>query len=934
MTHKYIVTDPTIASGAPIIYGTSVTVDEVLGCVAATIPAEVTDQLGLELADVKAALEYAATVVHQQAKLADEEQSLGNEVASDQETVELDLKKILAVDDDKNNLFLIQHMFKDSGFTISTASNAEEALIKARTELPVLIISDVQMPGMDGFELLTTLKTDERTKNIAVILVTAHHRGSKRVSQGLVMGADDYIYRPFLRNEFMSRVGAVIRVKWAEAETRRQARVVARRNKGLKLVNELALAVNSSLDLQEIFASAMQKLSQLLDVDAVSLLLLNDEQQNWICVDISSRTGERVSASLGFRPEEEITDGMLQEQVPILVSNILNDRYGDLGLDSPYDADTIQCIPMLSKEQIIGAIAIVNRDESSFDDADWVLLHSAAGIIAVAVENAHLLANAQQQVDDLIALNEIGRALTSTLDLNQILKQTTLLVQRALQAEATSLWLLDEPTQELVLIAASGVATDVVTGFRLSIDDGIAGYVARTGESYISVDVSDDEYFYEHVANLSNYKPRSMLCVPVQVKDQVIGVLQALHQNVNWFNQSHLRLSYPVANFVSIAIENARLFNEVQEFSQHLEQMVAERTRELAEEKEKTEAILASMADGLLVLDAKNRILTANTVAEDMLDFRLSELWGRPIEPEQLENPLWRCISDMVSSAKLTVNVSVDVPTAKNGSVLSIQAHSAKVRNEAGQVIGTVIVLSDITALKEVERMKARFMAGVTHELKTPLSIIRLHSKNLLTYYDRLPDQKRNELLNSIQGQVKLLEKLVSSILELSRLDAGMIEIKRQPLNLVELIDQVVADLRSLAEAKPVALHWQKPGTDVGIQADSDQLERVIRNLIDNAIKYTPASGSIEIQTFSELVDGQVIVGIRVADTGIGIPSEDQARVFDRFYRVDPSHTLPGTGLGLSIVKEIVNAHGGDVQLESTPGVGSTFVVTLPGMTS
>jgi len=142
------------------------------------------------------------------------------------------------------------------------------------------------------------------------------------------------------------------------------------------------------------------------------------------------------------------------------------------------------------------------------------------------------------------------------------------------------------------------------------------------------------------------------------------------------------------------------------------------------------------------------------------------------------------------------------------------------------------------------------------------------------------------------------------------------------------VIDQVVTDLVPLAAAKQIELRWTRGSkTGATIMADLSQMERMIRNLVDNAVKYTPAGGSVTLQCVSGAADS---LEIRVTDTGIGIPPEHQTRVFDRFYRVDPSHTIPGTGLGLSIVKEIANIYGGDVQLESEPGAGSTFIVTLP----
>ena len=845
------------------------------------------------------------------------------------EVPELDLNKILIVDDIPENRFLMEYMLKNSNLNLSLADNAKDALAKARAELPALIISDIQMPGLSGFDLVAGLKANEHTKNIGVILVTAHHYESGQVSHGLNLGADDYISRPFMRDEFLSRVQAVLRVKAADIETQRQAKMVARRNQRLQLVNELALAVNSASDLQVILPSFLPKLARLIQAELVALIL-PDEEKKELVAQVALPSGRHVTTLLSFTAVDKISDQILQTNIPTLVLYLLEQHQleEEIGFSIPFEA--IQDIPLMSREQMVGTLTFVNQRQSLLDEADWTLLRSVAGIIAVAVENARLLESAQQQVDDLIALNEIGRSLTSTLDLDQVLKQTTLLIQRALLAEAALLWLLDEAENELVLIAASGLGATLTTGYRLPGDQGLLGQVTRIGEPYIVADVTKDEPFLTSFTQLSHFQPRSILSMPVQVKGKTIGVMQVLHQKVNWFDQDNLRLSYSMVSSVGIAVENARLFNEVQTFSRQLEGMVAKRTRQLAEEKEKSEAILANMADALLVLDAHGCILTANRVAEIMLDFSLREQRGQRISPVQLKNPLWRCVLQLSNSPHLTDTALVDLPATGTQPVRSIQAHSAKVRPETEESIGVVIVLHDITALKEVERMKASFMAGVTHELKTPLSVIRLHAKNLLVYYDRLSGPNRVELLNAIQNQTSLLEQLIEDILQLSRLDAGLNETKREALDLIELVNKPIIDLRPLAQAKHLNLIWRKPASPLILMAEQNQLERVIRNLVDNAIKYTPAGGSIMVNVTSNLSNGRPSAQIRVSDTGVGIPLEHQARLFERFYRVDASHTIPGTGLGLSIVKEIVTAYSGDVHLESTPGQGSTFTVTLP----
>ncbi len=673
-------------------------------------------------------------------------------------TPEMDLDKILVVDDQPLNQMLVRRILKNTTFTLSFASNGAEGLEKARAELPFLILSDIMMPGMDGFEMCEKLKADDLTQDAAVIFVTAHHRDADMVSKGLDMGADDYIYRPFQPSELKARVQAVARLKRAEMEARRRARTIARRNRELEFLNTLSLAATSSLGSQDGLVPLMPQFAQLLGARAIALFLLQDDAAQ---VNVASHSGQSFSTSvtLGSGADSQNLAG----QVPPILATILEEAHPPFDLSLPAAERAISAIPMVSRERVIGALGVVHPQERPLTDADTMLLNSAAGIMAVAAENG-------------------------------------------------------------------------------------------------------------------------------------------------------------------------RLFAEVQAFNRHLEQMVEERTRQLVEEKNKTEAILASMADGLLVLDGENRIIAANRTAEEMLGFHLDEMQGQ-VAGAQMDSELWRCVKKMVGGHELTTSGLVDLPDeSRPGGLRSIQASAARMQGAeaatAGRYAGTVILLRDITALKEVERMKARFMAGVTHELKTPLAIIRVHANNLLTYHDRLPKRKQRDLLDTIQKQVALLERSVEDILDLTRLDAGATSLNREPVDLGALADEIIASMRPLAESKQINVLWVKPSSAVTVRADSRGIRRVIRNLLDNALKYTPDGGTVEVKTLPREEQGGA--EIRVRDTGVGIPAEHHERIFERFYRVDPSHTIPGTGLGLAIVKEIITAHGGEIEVASDPGAGSTFTVTLP----
>lgn len=684
------------------------------------------------------------------------------ETVNAESVIEMDLSKVLVVDDNVDGRTLLKRILDHTGFHVILAGSGEEAIEKARAELPFLIITDIMMPEMDGFELCQRLKADERTKDAALIFITAYPGDGERIGQGLDLGAVDYIARPFDNRELVARVQAVARAKRAELEARQRAIIVARRNTELEFLNDLALAASYFPGFHEALNSSMPRLCRLLGAQAVALFLL--EQPHELTVNVVSQDGRSVSAASAIR-SDGLTPAMLYEQIPPTLTGILSDPQNSLGIGPP-DASQIHSVPLTiraAQERAVGALAVILKQGASLTPADQMLLNSAAGI-------------------------------------------------------------------------------------------------------------------------------------------------------------------------VTVAMENGRLFAEVQEFNRHLEQMVEDRTRRLIEEEKKTATILASMADGLLVLDAEGRIAAANKVAEEMLGFHLDEMQGQPILAEQLRSPLWRLVNDMAVSSELTLSHTVDLPdTAKPGTVLSIAAHSAKMWGEDGQPSGTVILLRDITALREVERMKVRFMAGVTHELKTPLAVIRVHADNLLAYGKRLPERKKEEILETIQKQVVLLEQLVEDILDLTRLDTGAVHLDRRPVDLGMLADEVLAGMRTLAEAKRLVLRWEKPATANVILADDKLIRRVIRNLVDNAIKYTPEGGLIEVKVIPEAGEDKRNVCIQVRDTGIGIEPVHQNRIFERFYRVDSSHTIPGTGLGLAIVREIVEAHNGKMWLESTPGKGSTFTVMLPG---
>ncbi|MBU6409161.1 MAG: GHKL domain-containing protein, partial [Verrucomicrobia bacterium] len=253
--------------------------------------------------------------------------------------------------------------------------------------------------------------------------------------------------------------------------------------------------------------------------------------------------------------------------------------------------------------------------------------------------------------------------------------------------------------------------------------------------------------------------------------------------------------------------------------------------------------------------------------------------------------------------------------------------NAAAIRNSAGEREGTILVFHDLTRLKKLERTREEFVANVSHELRTPLSLIKGYVETLLDGARNNPETLER-FLKIIERNAQRLDLLIQDLLTISALESGRVTLELHTVDLRALVEKVFNDFRQAASGKGVSLINQMP--ELTVNADVHRLEQVFANLLDNAIKYGRANG--EVTVGAKQAGGSVEVFVR--DNGPGIPPESLDRVFERFYRVDKARSREqgGTGLGLSIVKHIVQAHGGDVRVESTLGQGAIFSFTLPVM--
>jgi two-component system phosphate regulon sensor histidine kinase PhoR len=370
--------------------------------------------------------------------------------------------------------------------------------------------------------------------------------------------------------------------------------------------------------------------------------------------------------------------------------------------------------------------------------------------------------------------------------------------------------------------------------------------------------------------------------------------------------------------------EIGKLVHAFNRMAEHLR----ERMDTITKDRNQVLAILAGMVEGVVAVDREGRVVHLNEVAGSLLHVSPQASLGRPIR-EVTQVPAVVEMLSGTSADGATLTRELRLPERPKDRIIEVRA--SPLRDARSEPAGSVIVLHDITELRRLEQVRRDFVASVSHELKTPLTAIRGLIETLIDDPDMTAETHRR-FLGKVRDQTARLSNLVTDLLTLSRVESEEGAVERERLDLREPVGESARALGPAGEAKGLTLETQMPAAPVAVLGDREALRQIVDNLLDNAIKYTPAGGRIWLRIRPE-ADSVVV---EVEDSGCGIEPQHQDRIFERFYRVDKarSRELGGTGLGLSIVKHFALALGGQVSVASVPGQGSTFRVRLPRITS
>jgi PAS domain S-box-containing protein len=435
------------------------------------------------------------------------------------------------------------------------------------------------------------------------------------------------------------------------------------------------------------------------------------------------------------------------------------------------------------------------------------------------------------------------------------------------------------------------------------------------------------------------------LIIPLRAGKEVLGVLQLRSVNEAALGPQQQQILRVFTERAAAALENLHLYQQIRRYADELEVRVQERTAEISRIKERVEAILNHSSDAIFLVRPDGRIQQVNDSFKQQFGFQYDDVYGIPVETliDDTSAPQLRDILERVIASNQAERVELTART-QSGANFEADMMLSPLTAPPDNVIGVVCSIRDISERKqleaslraalekerEVNEMQAQFIMRASHEFRTPLAVINSASDLLLLYESRMTDEQKHEKLEQVQNEVKTLTKMLDDMLIVSRgQTAREVTFDPKPFDLAALCQEIVTELESTIGAAHQFV-CSYAGSAETLTADRKLIRRMLVNLLSNAVKFSAPGSKIYLSTTCE----PTVTKISVTDEGIGIPPEDQKRLFQPFHRGGHVEGIEGTGLGLAIVKQSVEVHRGTVSFESVPGTGTTFVVTLPTVSS
>lgn len=647
---------------------------------------------------------------------------------------------------------------------------------------------------------------------------------------------------------------------------------------------QASIAVNSVLGVEEALRVVLSSAKELLGAHEGSVMLLGDD--DLLRIVASEGIAPEIAAASRIPIGEGVAGRVVETGRPILLTGRANEAEFSSFVDRDRPPISALSIPLKASGRNLGVLNLnITSGSRTFNDDDLGISRVFAEQAAMAIHKAQLLEKAQRGEAEVSLLLDLSRDLVGVLELEPLLSRILDAATRLVSAQACFVCLLDEGESRLSLGVYRGIA-------RHEIRDVIgrpafAGLVRASGA--VVVDMATHEAFS------SLARGEKAVVLPMRDRARARGVLVLIDSSPD---EWQIRLLNAFATQAALIIRNAQLYRQVDEKESELS------------------SIVHSMAHPVVVADGSGHLVVANPAAEELFSFsndfvKNSQVRGLLGEP-QLE-----ALLTGEADGPIEVLTGRPLPRIWN-------ARSSIIATPGARLGGRILLMTDVTAERELENLKSDFVAVIGHELRTPLTAIKGYIRTLLRRGDKLTEDVRRESLLTADSQVQRLERLIENLLYVSKIsDSDALHLSEG--DLVATVEKIVEEFRASESGRTFTVEGP---SSLPIAFDGDKIDQVLFHLLDNACKYSAPDGPVSVQ----IGDGDRSVKVTVSDKGVGILSQDVPRVFERFHQVDLSSTRRhgGTGVGLYICKRFVEAQGGKIDVQSAWGKGSKFSFTIP----
>ena len=674
----------------------------------------------------------------------------------------------------------------------------------------------------------------------------------------------------------------------------------------LELLYNVSREVATALDLRTVLQRVLYEVMQNVGGERCSIVVLDDAGK---AVDATIVYGkqfhEHTTHQLRDTMERGLAGWVIRNRKAALVLDTSKDERWLMRPDDALDKSGIKsaiCVPLLARESLVGVLTLVHPAPNAFSAEQLDLMQAIADQAGIAVLNARLYTESQRQARVMTALAEGASAMNASLRMEDVYQRILIQTMQALQVETVAVGMLDG--EQIVYRAAAGQNAGNILGRKIALGEGIAGVAAMEGHGVVVPDVHQDKNYGE-ADQFGGVEMRAVVVAPIQSQGKVIGIIEAINPIAKSFDPDALLVMTGIGGLAGTTIQNAQLFERLQAAHQ--------RYRELFEDS----------IDPMLITDWEGRILEANRQAILLSGYTSEKLHTLTID--QLHEVNWKRIGIGFETLRENRTFSYESSLLREDDARTpIEVHARRVEFDETDAIQWI--LRDITERKELDNLREDLTAMIYHDLRSPLANIVSSLDVLFSMVQEDDKETVQTILKIAENSTDRIQRLVSSLLDVNRLESGQPVADQKVVDPVALITQAVLDVEPVARGRRQTISTNLPVELPPIWVDEDMARRVLINLMENSVKFTPPDGLLEVGADSE----EPWVHMWVKDNGPGIPAPEQDRVFDKFTRLRGTNKSSGLGIGLAFCRLAVLGHGGKIWVESEPGKGSVFHFTFP----